>query len=496
MESGFGDCPDSMRHKPPLSILIPWYERDELGRTLAANAPVFRAHQAEILILNCGGSGDRLQGLIAASEAPGVRQLNLSVPRFNKSLALNAGLANARADKIFILDADIILLDPLPMEALDEHSFITIESVYESAPRDVRKARADCAAESRGNAALEFRFRDGVKVRHQLGLRDALGNVRAGTGLLLSKKEDLLNIGGYNSDLDSWGWEDDDVLVRLQYALKRRRIQSGAVLHLTHGDSRRFLQVSRGQSDQRNFIKCCRNYNNGLILGSYQSDIVSLRNLVTETLVGPAAPEMHGRKHDLSSVHGPMYCGRDDRIMNASRRDRSEWPPPISALLLEAALAKSPVENCNVLQVETDSRLTAKLSPLCRHVTGVVRDETKRSTAISARLPNYEALIANPYSQTFRESLPLRAYDVIIDCNMASTACCRRHLLMLMENYSSLLAPGGWLATAEPGIDGAASNNLWKLSATDLAMLADQFGLAVSKAGLGVYKLTRRDFRL
>ena len=293
MENGGRDRTDAMRDKPALSILIPWYERDELRRTLAANAAVFRAHQAEILILNCGGSSGRLQGLIAGSEVPGVRQLNLSVPRFNKSLALNAGLANARAETIFILDADVILLDPLPMEALDGHSFVTIESVYESAVCDLTKARPDCAAASHESATLEFRFRDGVTVRHQLGLRDALGNVRAGTGLVLSKQEDLLNIGGYNSDLDSWGWEDDDVLVRLQYALKRRRIQSGAALHLTHGDNRRFLQGSRGQSNQRNFIKCCRNYNNGLILGSYQSDIASLSNKVTE-MTGKLDPLVTG----------------------------------------------------------------------------------------------------------------------------------------------------------------------------------------------------------
>jgi hypothetical protein len=42
-----------MRDKPPLSVLITRYERDELRLTLAANAPIFRAHDVEILILNC-----------------------------------------------------------------------------------------------------------------------------------------------------------------------------------------------------------------------------------------------------------------------------------------------------------------------------------------------------------------------------------------------------------------------------------------------------------
>ena len=268
-----------MRDKPPLSILIPWYQRDELRVTLAANAPVFRTHNAEILVLNCGGSSERLRGLITASGVTGIRQLDLAVTRFNKSLALNIGLAHARADTIFILDADIVLLGHLPVEALDERSFVTIESVQESVPFEAK------AAPSAKSAFLELTFRGGVKIRHQLSVRDCLGNMRAGPGLLLAKKADLLNIHGYNSDLDSWGWEDDDVLVRLQYALGLRRIQSGAALHLTHGDNQRFLIGSRSQSDQRNFIKCCRNYNNGLFLGSYPSDIARLSDQVTETRV-------------------------------------------------------------------------------------------------------------------------------------------------------------------------------------------------------------------
>ena len=52
-----------MNDNPELSILIPWYDRDELRLTLAANAPVFRANEAEVLVLNCGGE-ERLRDLI------------------------------------------------------------------------------------------------------------------------------------------------------------------------------------------------------------------------------------------------------------------------------------------------------------------------------------------------------------------------------------------------------------------------------------------------
>jgi glycosyltransferase involved in cell wall biosynthesis len=274
----------TMKGRPPLSILIPWCARDELRVTLTANAPIFRAHDAEILILNCGGSRERLRGLIDASGVTGARQLDMDVPRFNKSLALNVGLAHARADLVFVLDADTVLLGPLPMEAIDDNSFLTIEALYESAHFDATRTHQDATAASAKDAVLELTFRGGVKVRHQLSVRDELGNARAVPGLLLAKKGDLLSIQGYNSELDSWGWEDDDVLVRLQYALGRRRIQGGEALHLTHGDERRLLRGSRSQSDRRNFIKCCRNYNNGIFWGSYRSDIMRLGDRISEIL--------------------------------------------------------------------------------------------------------------------------------------------------------------------------------------------------------------------
>jgi hypothetical protein len=39
-------------------------------------------------------------------------------------------------------------------------------------------------------------------------------------------------------------------------------------------------------------------------------------------------------------------------------------------------------------------------------------------------------------------------------------------------------------------LDGAASDNCWKLSENDLVCLAGQFGLCVTKPWFGIYKVT------
>lgn len=478
-----------MSDQPALSILIPWRNRDEIRLTLAANAPIFRANHAEILVLNCAGNAQRLRELIIASGVPGVRQLDIAVPQFNKSLALNIGLSYAKADDIFVLDADVVLLSLIPVEAQTDCSFVTIEWKYESEPVETKQPL------TRADAILELTFRNGSKVRHQLARQDLCGNIRAGIGLLLAKKRDLLDIQGYNSELQTWGWEDDDVVVRLQYVLGRRRVQSGAALHLTHGDNRRAVNGSRGESGQRNFIKCCRNYNHGLFLGSYRSDLENVAGKVTETVVDvvtskPGAAIHPAGQHSQSFTPALMYCGNEIGIISVNGRDRSKRPPSIGELLIEAALTKYPLDNCDILHVGIgSSRLATQLSSRCRHITGVASDDDEKSIATGLRLPNYDVLVANKYTDTFPKQLPLRAYDIIIDYQIASHACCRQHWRTLMESYSSLLTSKGWLATAEPGLRPSATYNCWNLSDADLACLASEFHLCVAKAGCGVYSL-------
>jgi len=274
-----------MNDKPALSVLIPWCQRDELKRTLAENAPAFREQQAEVLLLNCGGDSGRLHDLIAASEVPCVRQLDISAPRFSRSLALNIGLSHSSSDTIFVLDADIIVGSALRNARMlpDDRTFVTIEWMYESEPSAVvRPKPGDIDNRSAMAPALEYRFRNGITVRHELSHRDAFGNRRGCAGLLLAKKCDLLEVQGYNSTLEGWGGEDDDIAVRLQYVLGLRRVQRGAVLHLTHGDDRRAVKGPRPKW-QVNFLRCCRNYNNGLFLGTYCADVAWAADKVTET---------------------------------------------------------------------------------------------------------------------------------------------------------------------------------------------------------------------
>src|SRR6202034_2485322 len=288
---------------PYMSVLIPWYERDEIALTLAANEPSFSARDIEIIVINCSGSSDHLSELIAASGLQSVRQLDICNTCFNKSLALNIGLRYARAPLVLTLDADIIVLSDGFAEMInwiDEKSFVTTEWVYES---DQRPAESeiftslamvnDFTTRLVATAVLDFSFRDGTTVCHQLSRRDLVDGLRAGPGLLLARKADLIAIQAYNSNLDGWGWEDDDVLLRLQHVLGLRRHQKGIALHLSHGDDRRILhRKNRRLSDRANFAACCRNYNDNVFVGTYVTDVSAPLEQVAESSksnLGPAS---------------------------------------------------------------------------------------------------------------------------------------------------------------------------------------------------------------
>jgi len=76
---------------------------------------------------------------------------------------------------------------------------------------------------------------------------------RPAPGMLIARRADLISVGGMNSDLSGWGFEDLDLLIRL-----RRRgvrlVPCGDGIHLTHGDDKRNIPpgLTQAQSDLRN----------------------------------------------------------------------------------------------------------------------------------------------------------------------------------------------------------------------------------------------------
>ncbi|PRQ02092.1 Glycosyl transferase family 2 [Enhygromyxa salina] len=263
-----------------ISIVIPWANRDELATCLAANAELLAGLEGqlggrpELVVVDCGGDPGRCEAaLVRAGVA--VTLVEIPTDRFDKGLALNLGAHAAAGENLVFLDADVILdADFLPaaVEVLAGGGFATVARVRES------KARPDPLADARGLRALshvvELESAAGAVVRIETNRREFADQSRGGPGLIALRRQDFVAVDGMNSDLQGWGWEDVDLVARLQLRELGPRVAVGGALHLSHDDALRSTAgASRAHSEQHNFSVCVANYRLGHLRGTFADDV-------------------------------------------------------------------------------------------------------------------------------------------------------------------------------------------------------------------------------
>jgi glycosyltransferase involved in cell wall biosynthesis len=272
---------------PRLSVIVAWSNRDSLRDTLAGNQRWLTTDQVEIIIVNCGGDAERLRSIVNDFPRIPAKLIELPDRKFNKSLALNIGLGASSGHTIFVLDADVILQsDPITelIPLVDDHTFLTLDRVRESeidepwwkAPDDQVAGENNFIRAMRETHSLEFRWADGTVTRINAYRADICDESRAGPGLIMARREHLLRIEGYNSELQLWGWEDNDVDLRLRRVLSLGHQDFGHAIHLTHGNELRNLDgLDHRQSDFENLARVCKRYSQGNFMGTYSSDIAT-----------------------------------------------------------------------------------------------------------------------------------------------------------------------------------------------------------------------------
>ncbi|MFO7562934.1 MAG: glycosyltransferase [Enhygromyxa sp.] len=277
-----------------LSIVIPWANRDELGRTLRANAALARAHGFELVVVDCGGDPGRCEAALAAAGVP-VTLVEVPTDGFNKALALNLGAHAAAGEALMFLDADVILDEGWisdALAALAEGAFVTVARVRESQP----------AADPVGGQGLraiahvvELETEAGAIVRVETNRQEFGDQSRGGPGLIILRRADFLAVDGMNSDLLGWGWEDVDLVARLQLTETARRVCLGSALHLSHGDELRAIDAGdRHRSERNNFGVCLANYRLGHLRGTFNDDMQSCLEFIEVRQWTPATTSERG----------------------------------------------------------------------------------------------------------------------------------------------------------------------------------------------------------
>jgi glycosyltransferase involved in cell wall biosynthesis len=255
---------------PTYSVVIPWCDRPELLITLERNRAIYERHATEIVVVNAGGDYEALTALAKTAGMSNVRCIDLPGAAFNRSLCANIGALVSRGEIVFLLDADIVLNSDVLAEACqcleNGARYVTISHILESHVESVNKPDdPDLSFLAELRETRELLTVDGRRavLRH---VRSPRGR-RTGDGLVLVRKRDLLGVGGLNSMLTGWGYEDTDLQIRLQFVLGLERMEAGEVTHLTHSDTTR-----DSASWGRNMAISTRNYSRQHYKGSFDDD--------------------------------------------------------------------------------------------------------------------------------------------------------------------------------------------------------------------------------
>jgi GT2 family glycosyltransferase len=261
-----------------ISVIIPWADRPELLATLQGNARLFEALGAEVIVSNCGGDPLALTALVARIDGSRVRVVDCGGAGFNKCLAINLAAATARSPVLFLMDADVTLDEgfSVPASVAERGCFATLERVIERSSAGLALAPSTQSLKTI-SFSMTFGFEDAVDVTVETGNRSLADGGRNAPGLILVAAEDFRDVGGMDSRFTHWGWEDIDLIVRLQHVLGRPRVQQGIAYHQTHGDELRNLPrgVTRAESERRNMNLALQKYASGDWMGTLRADIAA-----------------------------------------------------------------------------------------------------------------------------------------------------------------------------------------------------------------------------
>lgn len=260
-----------------LSIIIPWCDREELRIAAPQFRRVATALKAELVVVNY--AGDRAAfGRAVLGMDPDVLVEVTGEKFFNKPAANNLGAWHASSEFLFFCDNDI-LLDEEGLYGLLERvagapsMFGTLKGVSETVVNSRQAGHV-----TRFGYTLNIATANGRELVIRDHEEDANDGTRNAPGLLLVRRSHFTAAGGYNSALDGWGWEDQDMISRLTLGAGLERVQHGKAMHISHDDEARTRRhrvgcASRWESRDRAFRRALENYDAGSFMGTFDEDV-------------------------------------------------------------------------------------------------------------------------------------------------------------------------------------------------------------------------------
>ena len=177
--------------------------------------------------------------------------------------------------------------------------------------------------------------------------------------------------------------------------------------------------------------------------------------------------------------------------------DEGSWldrPPTPDQQRIEAVLDRMDLHGKSLLHVGIGSSdIATRFGDRLAGIVGitVLQDEIDHARSLAIR--NYSTSLMNKYSSDVA-TLP-GPFNVIVDNNPSSFACCRHHTLALFEQYVDLLGADGVIVTDQQGLAYRRLPSSFGMSYDDLVELQRVLPVRVFKYDDDVYGMRRKRSR-
>ena len=187
------------------------------------------------------------------------------------------------------------------------------------------------------------------------------------------------------------------------------------------------------------------------------------------------------------------YCGSEQPGV-ASNDEAIDWTRQQTTpdqIRIEAVLASVAHTGAQLLHVGVgNSKLAQRFASRLHRVDGLTVHDNEKIYADALAIANYAVYVLNKYNRKVVSVLP-HTYDFIIDNNLASFACCKKHFFVMIENYLSVLRSQGRILTCQIGMDAYHDELGCTMTYADLVSLEREFPIRACKLNNLVYALTK-----
>src|SRR4030095_9842729 len=146
------------------------------------------------------------------------------------------------------------------------------------------------------------------------------------------------------------------------------------------------------------------------------------------------------------------FCGNREQPWVTRISEAVDWTQQETTrdqARIEDVLDTMAMTGTSILHVGVgNSKFAQRFASRVRRLDGLTVHQNEKTHADALGIPNYTVYMLNKYSPEF-VSVITNTYDVIIDNNLPSFACCQYHFAVMFENYLQVLNSPGQILTCQ-----------------------------------------------